>query len=229
MGVAVLGSYARGDATPSSDLDLHAILREPPRIAYRTWFVDGLHVSFGFAELAALRRVLARPGDWSLKLPSTVPAAWAWAGDEAREALGDPPDLSRPAGEPELEDFVEWCAKAQRAADGLGLRLAARGLADEAPALLLELNEVPVVGSKAEAVRAACAFPVAPEGWPDDLPVLLGVVAATDARVRAAVERVGSGILRLLRERRSRVGDGQPELTRYLHDGTLERHLGFAA
>jgi hypothetical protein len=38
--------------------------------------------------------------------------------------------------------------------------------------------------------------------------------------------RVAGGVLRLLRESGSRIGDGQPELTRYLHGGTLERHLG---
>ena len=40
-----------------------------------------------------------------------------------------------------------------------------------------------------------------------------------------SVERVAFGVLGLLRERGSRVGDAQPELTRYLHDGTLERRL----
>jgi hypothetical protein len=47
-----------------------------------------------------------------------------------------------------------------------------------------------------------------------------------DARVSDAVERVGRGVLVLLREQGSRVADAQPDLTRYLHDGTLERHLG---
>ncbi|HEU5476663.1 MAG TPA: nucleotidyltransferase domain-containing protein [Gaiellaceae bacterium] len=226
LAVAVLGSYARGDATPGSDLDLHAILRASPRVGYRTWFVDGLHVSFGFAEVPAMQRVLARPGDWSLKLPSTIPALWVVADDELRDVFGDPPEFSRPAGEPELEDFVEWCAKALRAADSTALRLAARGAAEEAPALLFELNEVRPVDSRAGALRAACSFRTAPEGWPDDLPVLLGLTTAPDERVRDALVRVAGGVLRLLRESGSRVGDGQPELTRYLHDGTLERHLG---
>ena len=224
----MLGSYARGNATPASDLDLHGILRVPPRVGYRTWFAGDLHVSFGFAELRALQRILSRPGDWSLKLPSAIPGVWALADDEVRRAFGDPPDFSRPAGEPELEDFVEWSAKALGAGDSLALRLAARGAGEEAPALLFELNEVRPVDSRAGAVRAACSFSLAPDGWRDDLQVLLGLTVAPDARVREAVERVARGVLRLLRESGSRVGDGQPELTRYLHDGTLERHLGFA-
>lgn len=224
--VAVLGSYARGDATPGSDLDLHAILRAPPRVGYRTWFVGDLHVSFGFADAQALQGALARPGDWSLKLPSAIPAVWVLADQETRDVFGDPPGFSRPGGEPELEDFVEWCAKALRAPDSTALRLAARGAAEEAPALLFELNEVRRVESRAEALRAACSFEVAPAGWGDDLPVLLGLTADPDERVREALLRVAGGLLRLLRESGSRVGDGQPELTTYLHDGTLERHLG---
>lgn len=227
MGVAVLGSYARGNATPASDLDLHAILRAPPRVGYRTWFVDDLHVSFGFAEVRDLQRILSRPADWSLKLPSAIPGVWALADDEVRDAFADPPDFSRPAGEPELEDFVEWSAKGLGAGDSLALRLAARGAGEEAPALLFELNEVRRVDSRAAAVRAACSFHTAPEGWADDLPVLLGLTASPDDRVREALVRVSRCVLRLLRESGSRVGDAQPELTTYLHDGTLERHLGF--
>jgi hypothetical protein len=40
----------------------------------------------------------------------------------------------------------------------------------------------------------------------------------------AAVARLGSELLAFIRERTPNVDD-QPELTRYLADGTLERHL----
>jgi len=226
LGVAAFGSYARGEAAPASDLDLEAVLREQPQVGYRTWFVDGLHVSIGFDSVERVRASLAEPARWSLKLAVEMPARWIEADAEARSALGDPPDFSRPPGEPELEDAVEWCAKALRASESLPLRVAARGLGEEAPALLRDLNGSPRVRSRVEAVRAASAFAVAPDGWADDLPVLLGLAPADDARVRDAVERVGRGVLRLLREHGAEVE--QPELTRYLHDGTLERHLGFA-
>ena len=48
-----------------------------------------------------------------------------------------------------------------------------------------------------------------------------------DARVRAAAERLARGLLALIRERAPGV-DPQPEVGRYLADGTLERHLGLA-
>lgn len=228
IGLAALGSYARGEATSSSDLDLEAVLDREPRIGYRTWFLDDLHVSIGFDSVAAVRLHVGVPSAWSPKLAVAMPAVWVWATPGARGALGEAPDFSRPPGEPELEDFVEWTSKAQRAADSLTLRVAARGMAEEAPALLRDLNGSPQVRTRVDAVRTACAFSVAPEGWADDLPVLLGLTASSHEVVRMAVDRVGRGVLRLLRERRSTVGDGQPELTTYLLDGTLERHLGFS-
>jgi len=222
------GSYARGDAAPSSDLDLQAVLRGEPRIGYRTWFLGDLHVSIGFAAAGPLRDALGRPVDWALGFAVDMPAVWVWSSEEALAALGDPPDFSRPSREPELEDFVEWCAKALRADEPLALRVAARGLGEEAPSLLRELNGAPRVRNRFEAVRVARDFGDSPEGWAEDLLVLLGLSPSSDDGVRVAVERVGRGVLVLLRERGSRIGEAQPEVNRYLHDGTLERHLGFS-
>jgi hypothetical protein len=133
--------------------------------------------------------------------------------------------FTHPAGRPELEDFVEWCAKALRAADPISLRVAARGVGEEAPALLRDLNPPEAVRSRVDAVRVALAYRTAPEGWADDLAVVLGLEPRDDAGVHAAVARLARGALALLRERNSPIGDWAPELNRYLHDGTLERHL----
>ena len=228
IGLVAFGSYARGEATPSSDLDLQAVLAGDPRIGYRTWFLGDLHISIGFAAAAPLQEALARPVDWALGFAVDMPAVWVWSTKEALAALGDPPDFSRPAREPELEDFVEWCAKALRADEPLTLRVSARGLGEEAPALLRDLNGGARVRNRFEAVRVARDFAVAPEGWAEDLLVLLGLSPAGDKHVRLAVERLGRGTLALLREQGSRIGEAQPEVNGYLHDRTLERHLGFA-
>jgi hypothetical protein len=135
--------------------------------------------------------------------------------------------MSRPPGDAELEDFVELCAKALRATDSITLRVAARGAAEEAPALLRDLNAPERVHSHVSAMRAALGYATAPEGWRDDLAMAWGLTPVPDEDLRAAVERLARGTLALLREKGSRVGDEQPDLTRYLHDGTLERHLGF--
>jgi predicted nucleotidyltransferase len=223
IGLLVFGSYACGTATPSSDLDVFAVFEDRrPELGYRTWFIDDLHVSLGLVHIDDLVAARGRPADWSLKLAVEMAGRWVWAEPPARAALGDPPGLSRPPGDPELEDFVEFCAKALRAGDDLELRVAARGMGEEAPALLLELNGSPSVGSRVDAVRTAARFRVAPDGWSDDILTLLGYGGGD---VRAAVERAGRGVLALLRERGSGVGEDQPELNRYLRDGTLERHL----
>jgi phosphoribosyl-AMP cyclohydrolase len=227
IGVFVHGSYARGTATPTSDLDLDAVTlggREPK---YRTWFVGELHVSVRIASSDWLRDLRSRESVWSYGFATDQLGEWLWKTAAAVAALGDPPDLSRPPGSPELEDFVEACAKAFRADESLALRLAARRMALNAPALLRDINAPVRVVDQLDAVRAALGFTVAPPGWSDDLSVLLGLAPADDDAVRSAARRLAAGTLALLRRRAPDV-DPQPELARYLADGTLERHLGLA-
>jgi hypothetical protein len=226
--VLVHGSHGRGEAAATSDLDLKAITLGDAAPKWRTWFTGDLHVSVGFSSARWLRERLAEPAGWSLGFAVENEAYWAWSTAAAVAALGDPPDLSRPPGEPELEDFFEACAKALRSTDSIALRVAARAAAEEAPALLRELNAPERVHTRAGAMRAALGYATAPERWRDDLAMAWGLTPGPDPDVRAAVERLARGTLALLRERGSRVGDAQPELTRYLHDGTLERHLGLA-
>jgi len=228
MGVLVHGSHGRGDAAAGSDVDLYAVTLGDRAPYWRTWFMGDLHVSAGFASGRWLRERLAQPASWSLGFAVEDVAYWAWATGAATAALGDPPDMSRPPGEPELEDFVEFCSKALRATDSIALRVAARGAAEEAVPLLRDLNAPERVHSRAGAMRAALGYATAPDGWRDDLAMSWGLTPVGDDELRRAVERLALGTLALLREKGSRVGDGQPELTRYLHDGTLERHLGLA-
>jgi hypothetical protein len=225
-GIFVFGSYAAGTATRASDLDLRA-LTPAPRVDYRTWFVDDLHVSVGARTLA---RQLARreePAAWSLGFPVASPARWVWRTEEAVAALGDPPVLRQPAAEPQLEDFFEATRKALGASEPLALRVAARSAGELAPRLLIRLNAAREVVNRVDAVRAATELAVAPRAWRDDLLRLLALAPASDDEIRDAVGRLARGTLGLLRERAPDV-DPQPELPRYLADGTLERHLGFA-
>ena len=200
----------------------------PPRIRYRTWFVAGTHVSIAARSTDDLRGSLEEAG-WALGFPAESPGVWAWRTAAAVAAAGDPPAVRYAAEPPELEDFVEATAKALRAERPLVLRLGAQLLGRKAVPLLLDLNESRVVRTRLEAVEAARALRTVPEGWSDDLPALLGLLETGDDAVAAAARRVAAGVLRLLREAGSRVGDRQPELTRYLHDGTLERHLGLGS
>lgn len=208
-----------------SDVDLRIVTLGGPRAHYRTWFVGEIQYSVGAAAAETLRRSQEEPRAWAYGFAAESPGVWLWQTAAAVAALGDPPTLRYPPAPPELEDFVEYASKAFRARGAIPLRLAAQGLGREAIPLLLDLNPQQVVRTRREAIEAACDLRVAPEGWPADLLVLLGLDSADDAAVRAAVERVSFGVLALLRQHGSRVGDAQPDATRYLHDGTFERHL----
>jgi hypothetical protein len=225
--VFAFGSHAQGTAVATSDLDLQAVTLAGPRIGFRTWFVGDLHVSVSAKSTDQIRARCAEPADWSLGFAVESPGVWVWSTAAAVAGVGDPPGFTHPPGPPELEDFVEAAAKALRANDTLSLRLSAQNAAERAPALLRDLNAPERVRTRVEAMEAALGYRTAPAGWRDDLAMAWGLTPVPDEELRSAVERLARGVLALLRERRSTVGDAQPELTRYLHDGTLERHLGF--
>jgi phosphoribosyl-AMP cyclohydrolase len=232
LAVLVTGSYATGKAMPDSDLDLMGLYRGEPSIGYRTWFEDRpeqpLHVSAGARSLEAWRQESLEPADWSLGFPTQEAARFVWTTDAARAALGDPPDVRRPAGTPELEDFLEAAIKVKRALtrhDRVGARWHAHDMALLAPRLLLRINPERRVTDRRDALRAALSLPTAPERYAADLAVCLGLESASDKSFEEAALRLPRALLAFLRKRLPDVDD-QPWLTRYLSDGTLERHLG---
>ena len=62
------------------------------------------------------------------------------------------------------------------------------------------------------------------EHWQEDLRVCLGLAAAGDDQLAASAARLGRELLVFLREHKPDV-DPQPDVIRYLSDGTLERQL----
>ncbi|HEU0303824.1 MAG TPA: nucleotidyltransferase domain-containing protein [Gaiellaceae bacterium] len=231
VAVLVGGSYARGTADELSDLDLTAIVeRDGGR--YRTWFQDRrglrpLHVSAGVRTIEERLARQRQPAEWRLGLPLLEPARYAWETDRARALLGEDPSLRRPAGPPELEDFFEFSMKVKRAVatgDALSLRIWANAAAELAPRLLLPLNELVYVSGRREAVEAALAFAIAPEHWAEDLRACLALVAVDDGTLATCAVRLGRELLAFLRAHKPDV-DPQPDLVRYLTDGTLERQL----
>ena len=151
--------------------------------------------------------------------------SYLWTDAVPSAPLGEDPSLLHPAAGPELEDFLDFVLKAKRSAisaDELGLRWFAQSAASLAPTLLIPLNEARIV---ADALDAALSLTVAPDTYPADLRVCLGLASASEAEMNAAVTRLGGDLLVFLREHAPDV-DQQPELARYLADGTLERHLG---
>jgi Nucleotidyltransferase domain len=233
--VLLTGSYAKGTAAPASDLDLTAITPSP-RVGYRTWFEERigdppLHVSAGATTADAWPAKATTPARWSFGFPAVNAAAYLCTDEKTRAQLGDDPSLRHPVAGPELEDFLDFVLKAKRAAhtgDELGTRWFAQAAAALVPALLIPINDERIVRDRREALDAALNLAVAPANYATDLAVCLGLTSSSGREVWAAVARLGSELLTFLRERAPDVDD-QPELARYLADGTLERHLGLIA
>ena len=229
--VVVTGSYARGLATETSDLDIKAFTRTRSG-PYFTWFEERregspLHVSAGVKGLNQWLAWRSEAAQWALGFPAVYEARFVWAEDWARERLGDPPTHVHPPASVELEDFIEATMKAKRAAiagDVPGLRLYAHDAGLLAPRLLYPCNPEREVTSRREALEAALTLPLAPMNYPEDLRICLGLVPGDDDAVHTSVGRLATGLLAFLRERKPDVDD-QPELARYLADGTLERHV----
>jgi len=234
IAVLVSGSYAKGTAAEASDLDVQVVTTEQPRSPYRMWFEERprqkpLHVSSSVKSLAGWLAKRDEPQAWALGFPVEHIVRYVWATYEARAALGEPPTNLHPAAEPELEDFVEYVQKLGRAAasaEAMYVRMYARQAAMLAPGLLRKLNDDLAVRDRENALAAALAFAVAPEHYREDLPVCLGLVRADDDAVQQAALRLARELLAFLRERAPDV-DPQPDIARYLADGTLERHVGF--
>jgi len=234
VAVLVEGSYARGTADEHSDLDVRVVIPSEPSSPYRMWFEERpgaklLHVSPGVRSFERWLAERNQTWDWALGFPVFNEVRYAWATEEARTMLGDPPSYVQPPRPPQLEVFAESLAKVRRASalgDGASVRLFARNAALLAPRLLLPLNEDTVVHDRREALEAALSLRIAPEHYRHDMSVCLGLVPADDEAVRDSAVRLGRELLAFLRERKHDVDD-QPDIAGYLADGTLERHLGF--
>lgn len=233
IGVLVTGSYAAGRATRQSDLDVTVLTAMPPLTHYRTWFEPRpgapLHVSAGAMALDAWVEEGRTAADWALGFPTEEVASWVWATEAARAVLGEPPTMRRPPASPELEDFLECATKVRRAAndgDAPGARWHAHHLGCYAPRLLRLLNPERRVTTVRDALQAALDLEVVPDGYRADLALCLGLQPAADGEVIGAARRLAARMLAFLREHRPDV-DPQPDLARYLADGTLERHLAY--
>jgi phosphoribosyl-AMP cyclohydrolase len=234
IAILISGSYAKEVADESSDLDVQVVTADEPSSPYRMWFENRpgstpLHVSPSVKSLGAWLRKRDEPQDWAFGFPVEHVVRYVWATDDARAMLGDPPTNTHPPAEPELEDFVEFVGKVRRChakGDVVGVRFFARALAFLAPRLIQPVNEVVLVHDPREALDAALSLSIAPAHYRDDMIACLGLIAVDDDRVYESAMRLSHELLTFLRERRPDV-DPQPDITRYLIDGTLERHLGF--
>jgi phosphoribosyl-AMP cyclohydrolase len=236
--VAVLlgGSYVRGDAGSSSDVDFDVLVADGPRDEWPTWFdLDGERLVRIDVWIRDLPRWLAsqdEPQDWAFGLPCSEPLQLLWTADESLRVQVDRSVLEHPAGPPELEHFIGDLGKMANAhdrGDQLAMRLAAQDLARSCPALLRPLNPDPrpPVGSRRAALLAVLAFEVAPPGYREDLLVCLGLSErrSTAEVVHAAACRLATGTVALLETRLDTFAALlTPQMSASLRDGGLRRY-----
>jgi phosphoribosyl-AMP cyclohydrolase len=234
--VLLKGSYARGEPGPFSDIDFDVLIDPGPRDDYLTYLVedDGgrlVHVSVAVQDVASWLSGADEVEDWAYRLLAFETNILLWVRDESLRPKLDHPARLHPAGDPELEDFIEAYAKVRNAlarGDELALRLAAQTLATLCPSLLRPINPDVQPTHRHDALMAVLNFPVAPEGYRDDLLLCLGLSGreSTLEDAHDAARRLATGTLSLLRRHADAVEQELPAtLYGYLRDGTLERYI----
>lgn len=235
--VAILlkGSFARGEYGPYSDIDFDVLVHGEPREEYLAWFVEHenrlVHVSAAVDDVASWMTAAGAVEPWAFGLPAAETTRLLWASDHVLCEQLNHPARMHPPGEPELEDLIEAFAKVRNAKlrnDELALRLAAQTLANLCPSLLRLLNPDVHPSHRYDALVSALAFPVAPEGYRDDLLLCLGLTGSenTTQDIHDAAERLTVGTVHLLREHAGSLEGAIPkDLYGYLVDGTLNRYV----
>jgi hypothetical protein len=236
VAVILKGSHARNAAGPHSDIDFDVLVTHGPVEDYLAFFEgtgdDRLrHVSVAVQDVAGWLAGSGESVDWACGLPAAETTRLLWARDEALRAQLDRPARLHPPEDPELEDFIEAWGKIRNALarnDDLAIRLAAHKLARLCPGLLRPLNPETLPSNRREAMHAALAFPVAPEGYRADLLACFGLTgdAVPMRALHDAAQRLTFGTLALLRDHAAIIQPLLPaDLVRALADGTLDRYV----
>lgn len=234
--ILLKGSYARGGPGLFSDIDFDVLVEPGRRDDYLTYLVEDdsgwlAHVSVAVQDVASWLADADEVEDWAYRLPAAETTLLLWARDDALRHKLDRLARTHPPGAPELEDFLEAYGKVRNALvqrDELALRLAAQTLGTLCPSLLRMINPEVFPTHRHAALLAALDFPVAPEGYRDDLLLCLGLSgqASTLDDVHDAAQRLTIGALSLLRHHAELVKAELPaDLYGYLRDGTLDRYI----
>lgn len=236
LAVLLKGSYARGDAGFWSDVDFDVLVDDTEIAApYLTWFDDTderiVHVSVAVEHLDAWLENFNEPAEWAIGFAARPVTKLVWVSRPSLATELDRPWRTHPAGEPELEDFIESLGKARNAmarGDELSVRLALRDVGQLAPTLLAPLNGEQYATTNPHALRLALDLEVAPPGYRDDLLALLGFDGQPHSATNllAIGEHLVSGMLTLLTGYVDILAPLlAPHLDTALRDGTLQTFL----
>ncbi|HEV2072562.1 MAG TPA: nucleotidyltransferase domain-containing protein [Thermomicrobiales bacterium] len=234
--ILLKGSYARGEPGPFSDVDFDVLVDPGPRDDYLTYLVqdDGgqlVHVSVAVQDVESWLSEADEVEDWAYRLTALETTLLLWAREESLRRRLDRPARQHPAGDPELEDFMEAHSKVRNAlarGDDLAIRIAAQTLGTLCPSLLRPINPEVQPTHRRAALLAVLDFPVVPKGYRDDLLLCLGLSGreSTLEDVHDAANRLTTGTLSLLRRHAELLQSALPtDLYGYLQDGTLERYI----
>jgi phosphoribosyl-AMP cyclohydrolase len=235
VAIFLVGSIARGDAEPHSDLDFDVLVTEPGDESL-TWLAgdDGriVCVSVWVRSLAEWQAGEGQAQSWAFGLRCEDVVQLRWAADETWWREVERSRVVHPPAEPELEHVLDALAKVANAhdrGDDPGVRLAAQDLARELPALLAPLNpDRAAVTSRRAALAAALDFDIVPPGYRDDLVTCLGLAGttATASEVRRAAGRLARGLIDLMAPHRQAFAGLVPgRLLAHLDDGTLRTYV----
>jgi hypothetical protein len=236
--VAILlkGNHAQGAPGPYSDIDFDVLVDREPHEDYLAWLDEDdngrlHHISVAVQDLVGWMAEAREPVSWAFGLPAAESTRFLWARDPMLRTQLNVPARMHPAQDPELEDFIEAWGKVRNARlrdDDLAMRLAAQTLGSLAPTLLQYLNPKDSPASRYQAMQVILAFPVAPEGYRNDIGRCLGISgkATLMTELYDAAERLTFGIIPLLREHADVFEGILPhDLYTYLVDGTLDRYI----
>jgi hypothetical protein len=235
IAVVLKGSHVTGAAGPHSDIDFDVLVSAGAADDHHIWLeeTDGgrlRHISAGGVHLERWLAGADEPEEWAYGLPVHEPTHLLWAATDALRARLDRPYLPHPPAEPEIEDAIESLGKMRNAlarSDETGLRQAAQALARYVPTTLRPLNPAVVATSPRSALDAVLAFPVAPNGYREDMLACLGMTPAVPvSELVDAGTNLLSGTLALAAERADVVAPLlATDLAGYLRDGTLARYV----
>lgn len=230
------GSHARDAAGTYSDIDFDILVDREPHEGYLAFFEETgagqvRHISIAVHDLTGWLADARKPVSWGYGLPAAETTRLLWARDDTVRTQLDHPARMHPPEAPELEDFIEAWGKVRNALqrnDDLAMRLAGQELARLCPGLLRPLNPDVFPSNRREAMQAALAFPIAPDGYRDDLLACFGLSgdAVPMQDLHDAAQRLAFGTVSLLRDHAETVEPLLPEdLYRALADGTLDRYV----
>jgi hypothetical protein len=252
VGIFLVGSHARGEAGPFSDIDLDVVVPDGPRDEWPSWLEAVgdrlLRVDTWIRDVATWEAAAEQPQEWAFFLACTEPVRLCWAAGDLREPEHrserageertaapngeswrrrlDRTHATYPPGEPEIGHFQGEIGKLANArGDDLAVRLAAQDLARSVVSLLRPLNPAPPVHSRLAALTCLLGFDVAPAGYRVDMLACLGLDGG-GADPYAAACRLASGVLDLLHAHRDVFARLLPDdAAEALRDGTLRRFV----